>query len=517
MFKADNRDTRQGGWPSWHPLPGFTPSLTEPTGLGYLAAAAILFALRIAFQVDQLRVLAAGSTSRLVALVAVQAAQWALIGISAAWVAKDAWRHKLHQGWAAAVLLVLPIALPIYVGRRFGFIKGVLVALVVVALLVASVLAVVAIARPPSPAGARRTPRVAPWPMFMQNPRHNGQTPFAIGHPQAGGGLEIVLTDATGAGSPAVGKDGTLYFGNSEGDLYALAPNGAGDERWVFHTSQEITSSPAIGPDGTVYFAGDKFYAVRPDGKLKWAFDVRVGGQAPAVGLDGMVYLGSSNGLHALTPDGKQRWFFKAKRRAQPEIVSYAAIGDDGTIYYGAGQVMNALRPEGAVKWRRGYHSPITSYPLVGRDGSVYFSTRDGVLHAVTAQGSTKWSRPVGGQGILAAMDDQGVLHFGDARGFLIAMDSTGREKWRTQVGEAAWLPPIIDAAGTFYYPGPHGQLLAITSEGNVAWSSSFFNALPSPMPPSSHLSPPAVGNQGQIYFNAGNEVDFLSEIPPVK
>lgn len=57
--------------------------------------------------------------------------------------------------------------------------------------------------------------------------------------------------------SPAIGKDGTIYFGSAEGNVYALNPDGS--EKWSFTTgdSSQIISSPAIGPDGTVYVGSD--------------------------------------------------------------------------------------------------------------------------------------------------------------------------------------------------------------------------------------------------------------------
>jgi hypothetical protein len=63
--------------------------------------------------------------------------------------------------------------------------------------------------------------------------------------------------------TPAVGFDGTIYFGTDTEELYALRPDGT--QRWVFETGGDIQSSPTIAPDGTVYFGSNdrKLYAVR--------------------------------------------------------------------------------------------------------------------------------------------------------------------------------------------------------------------------------------------------------------
>ncbi|MFN3466969.1 MAG: PQQ-binding-like beta-propeller repeat protein, partial [Candidatus Brocadiales bacterium] len=60
--------------------------------------------------------------------------------------------------------------------------------------------------------------------------------------------------------------DGSVYFGTGEldeggqrvGRLYALNPQG--QLVWSFSTDDWIESSPAIGPDGTVYFGANDHY-----------------------------------------------------------------------------------------------------------------------------------------------------------------------------------------------------------------------------------------------------------------
>ncbi|MHB1843408.1 MAG: choice-of-anchor D domain-containing protein [Deltaproteobacteria bacterium] len=65
-------------------------------------------------------------------------------------------------------------------------------------------------------------------------------------------------------GSPAVGGDGTVFVGSTDGNFYAI--NGAtGALKWKYAVGAAINSSPAIGSDGTVYFAADdgNLYALR--------------------------------------------------------------------------------------------------------------------------------------------------------------------------------------------------------------------------------------------------------------
>jgi outer membrane protein assembly factor BamB len=64
--------------------------------------------------------------------------------------------------------------------------------------------------------------------------------------------------------SPAVGADGTIFVGSTDGNLYAIN-NVTGVVKFKYTVGAAINSSPAIGSDGTVYFAADdgNLYAVR--------------------------------------------------------------------------------------------------------------------------------------------------------------------------------------------------------------------------------------------------------------
>jgi outer membrane protein assembly factor BamB len=150
----------------------------------------------------------------------------------------------------------------------------------------------------------------------------------------------------------------TLYVGSTSGLLALVASTGLAEAGWTVPAAgYEIHSSPAVGIDGTIYFGtrGDGFYAVNPDGSEKWNYphgnamdsspalgDIGPAGEeyvvfgmesalggfivaidvedsdppawvvttdaacnsSPAIGVDGTVYIGCDDGLlHGL--DGK--------------------------------------------------------------------------------------------------------------------------------------------------------------------------------------------------------------------
>src|SRR5262249_10767848 len=116
------------------------------------------------------------------------------------------------------------------------------------------------------------------------------------------------------ASSPAVGKDGTVYFGSWDYNVYAVkavwtrvynhgvwiwmwVPNLV----WTYNTGNTISSSPAIDVYGTVYIGswnGNLYALDGATGNLKWYY--ATGGaitySSPAIDANGVVYVGSNDG-----------------------------------------------------------------------------------------------------------------------------------------------------------------------------------------------------------------------------
>jgi outer membrane protein assembly factor BamB len=229
--------------------------------------------------------------------------------------------------------------------------------------------------------------------------------------------------------APAVGSDGTIYFGTWNEKLWALNPDGS--RKWVFRAGNEIKSAPAVGLEGSVYFGcrDRKFYALRADGKKRWEF--RTGGwvdSSPALAHDGTVYFGSwDKSLYALNADGAKQWQFKT---AGP-IVSSAAIGGDGTIYFGShDKKLYALAADGRKKWEFATGGPILSSPALNGDHCLYFTSVDGCLYALNLDGSLRWRLRTGGiteSSPVIGLD--GTVYVG-VYGDLWAVSAEGKKKW---------------------------------------------------------------------------------------
>lgn len=71
------------------------------------------------------------------------------------------------------------------------------------------------------------------------------------------------------------------------------------DEIWRFkqHKNDYVRGSPIVGDGGTIYFGGMDFYALYPNGTMKWKYDLWLYVEsAPAIDEDGNIYIGTVYG-----------------------------------------------------------------------------------------------------------------------------------------------------------------------------------------------------------------------------
>ena len=109
-----------------------------------------------------------------------------------------------------------------------------------------------------------------------------------------------------------VDRAGDIYFGSDDHHVYKLSTRGV--VRWSFDAGAPVRSTPAIGPDGFIYFGASNgmVYALNPadaSPKSGWPFQAGVVESDVEVGPDGVVYVGSSDSnLYAINPDGTLKW-----------------------------------------------------------------------------------------------------------------------------------------------------------------------------------------------------------------
>lgn len=195
--------------------------------------------------------------------------------------------------------------------------------------------------------------------------------------------------------SPVISKEDhgtTVYFGSSDGNVYALDASG-GKLLWKFHTGGLIHTTPAVY-NHTVYVGSWDTYLYAIDartGKEKWKFKTKdqpgyhllEGIQASPVIEGDLVYFGARDGyFYAVhTGDGSPAWKYSTKGSW---VLTTAAV-KDGMVYFGTSDsyLFIALEAKtGIEQFRFRANGYVYSSPIIAGN-TAYFGDFTGSLFAV--------------------------------------------------------------------------------------------------------------------------------------
>ena len=303
--------------------------------------------------------------------------------------------------------------------------------------------------------------------------------------------------------SPAIARDGTIYFGSKDGYFYALNPDGS--LKWKFGSESEIGNSPSISLEGIIYFGSydNHLYALNPDGSLKWKY--RAKGyvfSSPAIARDGTIYFGSWDGyFYALNPDGSLKWKYKTEDKITE---SSPAIKGDGTIYFGSGdEYLYALNPDGSLKWRFKTNGTIYSSPAIALNGTIYFGSRDEYLYALNPNGASKWKFKTNGSVSSPSLGRDETIYFGSYDNHLYALNPDGTLKWKFKTGAPVYSSPAICKDGSIYLTSTDNSLYALNSDGSLKWKFETDYWI---------FSSPTIGQEGTVYFGSNDHYFYALE-----
>ena len=346
-------------------------------------------------------------------------------------------------------------------------------------------------------------PMDSAWPMKCHDNKHTGRSPYSTaGNPD---GVEIWRFKCDSVeGSPVIGDDGILYFGDFDDYLYALYPNGT--LKWKYKTDMWIWSAPAIADDGTIYVGSWDcgLYAIYPNGTLKWRFSAgAVLSSSPAIGNDGTIYFGNADRrIFAVNPNGTEKWHYDTGA----DIWGDPAIGEDGTIYIGSwDNNFYALYPNGTLRWQFPTGNHIKGPPSIADDGTIYIGSWDDYLYALYPNGTMKWRHQVGkGTESNPSIGLDGTIYVGGD--YLYAIYPNGTRKWTFDFGSHAHSfksSPAIDSNGIIYIGTNFnalngGELVSVNPDGTLRWCKKIANFLVD--------SSPCIGEDGTVYISSSSD-----------
>ncbi len=197
-----------------------------------------------------------------------------------------------------------------------------------------------------------------------------------------------------------------VFWGNSSLTAACRANNPSYDDNrhnaeglstdWSLSAGLNIASSPAIGPDGIVYVgsANNLMSAVDPKNPTAWKWRYSTSGAAPGSpviagsGSNYTIYFGALNSnFYAITPQGTNKAGFPFLTDPAAELTTKPVVGGDGTIYFSAIDVLGsgfidgyvyAIRPSGNLGGRRARKPQ--AYPGLFSDGARAFARRVNAL-----------------------------------------------------------------------------------------------------------------------------------------
>ncbi len=276
--------------------------------------------------------------------------------------------------------------------------------------------------------------------------------------------------------SPVISKQGIIYISDMKGNFYAINLNGT--KIWEIKFDEippGIFSTSAIGNNGTIYIAinAGKLFAIDSQGKIKWTIELGNGiASSPAIGSDGSIYIGSINGkLYSINSDGEINWFFQTDN----SILSSPAIGKNGTIYFCSNDnYLYALKSNGNMKWKykiANNKKARYSSPIIGIKENIYVSNYPGnTLYSISSEGALIWKYTIEENEISVftpIMNEAGVIFMVDQYGKIFAINSDGTKKRSFRIDSGCVGSLTIGKDGTIYIGSSFGKIYAIDGGNN--------------------------------------------------
>jgi outer membrane protein assembly factor BamB len=175
-------------------------------------------------------------------------------------------------------------------------------------------------------------------------------------------------------------------------------------------------------------------------------------------------------------------------------------ISNDGTIYFGASWDFYSIKPNGTFNWMIETGNLISgSSPAIDENGIIFFGNWGGTLFAVNPNGTLKWQFNAKGSIATSPVIAYETIYFGTNNNRFWAVNSNGTEKWNFTTGGAIFSSPAIADTGEIYFGCCDDYFYSLFPNGTLHWRFKTGDEI---------HGDPSIADDGTIYF--GSYDNFL-------
>jgi eukaryotic-like serine/threonine-protein kinase len=286
---------------------------------------------------------------------------------------------------------------------------------------------------------------------------------------------------------------GIAYFGSDDGFVRAV-DIADGTQVWAVLKGQMENSSPAVADGVVYIHGTERLLALEAaTGEERWSAVLRHGPFSPSspMVLGETVYAGGEDGLLALdTADGTPRWTYAAAGGDPTAVLGPASTADqygilysalvpsspafaNGIVYIGSSNGLHAVDAvRGTARWVYDEAGAVSSTSVAVADGAVYFAAGSRLYALDAASGVLRWSAETGGGPSSPAVAGDRVF-IGSIDHNVYAFDAKGgRELWSYPTGDAIQVASPAVANGVVYIGSYDGLIYALDAKrGRKLWS----------------------------------------------
>lgn len=228
---------------------------------------------------------------------------------------------------------------------------------------------------------------------------------------------------------------------------------------WSIATNDKTQSSPVIS-DGTLFFGNEKgtLFAIRSDKTVLWKYNAGSPVTAPPLIYGDKVLFGTDNGLFPAVDKstGKPVWIFKAENQILGSANAWTAGKREGIIFGSYDYFLYCLNPaSGRLQWKIETENYINGTPAIA-DNKIVFGGCDGYLRIVDqVTGRVRDTINIGVYiAASPALYDQ-KAYFGDYDGNLYCFDLLKRK--------LCWRAPSVEGSGSIMSVPATNGIVVIT------------------------------------------------------